>query len=194
MRTIYTLVMSALVLAFFANCANNNNAQKANDKMDSGCLMLQLNQLNAATRANCNYNYAGIAGFSNFNSTRGYAFTAANAQSIFAQGCTGASQPVYSEIKGLGCVDSRNLSYVGQPAVYSLDSSSTSFTLTSQAVPYYQQYQYGATGWNAGYNYTNANLYGGFNVMRACDTSDPCPSGLICRSPYSDTNLGLCYY
>jgi hypothetical protein len=194
MKRLYTMVMSALVLAFLTNCAPSNNSTKAADKMDSGCFMLQLNQISTPTRANCNYNFGSTSGFSAFNTTRGYAYTGATAQTIFAQGCTNYTQPVYSELKGLGCVDSRNLNYAGQPAIYSLDSSSANFVLTSQAVPYYAQNQYSQSGWNSNYSYTNASQYSGINVLRACDTSEPCPGGQVCRSPYSDTSLGLCYF
>jgi hypothetical protein len=164
--------------------------------MNSGCFVTQISQPGVSNRSVCNYNYAAVSGFSSFDATRGYTYASASPQTVLAQGCSAYSQPVYSETKGLGCVDSRNLTYSGQPAYYAFDGASGQFVLVSSAVGYsqYNGYNgYSTTGWNTGYAYSNAAMYSG-NVLRACDSSDPCPSGQICRSPYSDTTVGVCYF
>lgn len=194
MKAIYIGVLSAMVLALSANCAKKDDGPKATATMSSGCFMLQMNTYSSQGRTICNFNYsayAASAGFSNFDSTRGYQYSSTNMATMLSQGCQSYSQPVYSETKGLGCVDSRNLNYYGTPAYYTLDTNGQTFVLGARPI---STNQYGQLGWNMGYGYSSATAAYSGAVLRVCDSSEPCPSGLVCRSPYTDTTLGVCYY
>jgi hypothetical protein len=190
MKTIYLLALSATVVMLFANCGKKDEPATGKAEMGANCYYVQTNQSTTANRTYCSYNYASVQGFTNYTSANGYAY----ASSFWgaATGCSAYQTTVYSEGKGLGCVDSNRLNMNGQPAMYNLDSSRGIFILTPATI-YPQNTIYG--GFSSGFAY---NTGSSGNVLRACEGSgDPCPSGLTCRSPfgpYQGSAIGVCYY
>jgi hypothetical protein len=158
--------------------------------MNATCYVAQTNNYSSATLAaqgtNCNYNYDATPGFTRYQG----AAVGGYLSSSSGLGCSGIQSTVYSDSKGLGCVDSTYINMMGVPARYVLQANGT-FTTVSVATPLpYSQYQnnFGGVGSGSGI---------GATVLRSCDGSEGCPGSQVCRaaSPTSVNayGLGICY-
>lgn len=187
MKRVLMGLFAVLVMATFVNCGKKDDGQQASANMGASCYNVQTNSATSGNRGVCNYNFSAYSGFTTFNSSSSTSYT-----SSWMGGTTGCSSyqvMAYSPGKGLGCVDSGRLNYNGIAARYQLDTYTNEFVLLNQTAS--TTYPYGTNN----YNYQQYQYSSGATVVRVCDDSEPCPSGLSCRSPLGNTpTLGVCYY
>jgi hypothetical protein len=229
MNKIYLSIVGALIVGLFANCGKKDDDHNGASEMASTCYLMQTSAVgtNPAQSGQCNYNYAA-AGFSNatnINNGYGqgagqYGYTAGYSGYGGAYGqpttptCStsvnGTQQMlVYSNSKGIGCVDTSRLFMSGQVATYDLNRTTMNFSVVPTPAtlysnnPYAYQNQYANSGYNSGYNTGYANsAYSTLSptmVLRVCDANETCASGQTCRSPFGPTPqiaspIGVCYY
>jgi hypothetical protein len=150
-------LLSGLCLLLLPNCGNNNSSSTAGPgaaTMSAQCMSYPSTGMVGQP---CTFPYSNYSGFSAYNN-----------------GCTGSQVPVYSASKGLGCVDTSQMSMIGTPVQYALQ---------------------GAAFVPVGYQ--------GGQVLRACDSVDQCASPNRCLPPYASnpygygtpagTGLGVCF-
>lgn len=198
MKRVSYVLMAVATLAVFANCGKKDDGPNATATMNAGCYNWQTTTSVPQQRTSCAFNYSAYSsqGFSNYGSgSTSYTSNTWNSWGNTANynGCSSYQAMVYSAAgKGLGCVDSGRITYSGIPARYQLNPATNEFMLLPpQALG--SGYGYGNTSYPV--QYDNSTTTGSI-VYRVCDDTDPCPSGLSCRSPLGNipTSLGLCYH
>lgn len=195
MKTLNLALACALTLGLLANCAKKEDEKKGADQMAATCYYVQTSQNGTAQRSYCAFNYSAYPGFYNYASS---GFTSTSWTGSMS-GCTAGTQAVYSDQKGLGCVETRFLDYNGEYARYQLDSVSGQFVLAARMSQ--TNYMYGSSAYGISSPSSYLDPYSTLSsqvVLRACeDTNDPCPNGLTCRSPFGlqrASVIGVCYY
>lgn len=229
MKKVYSILICAAVLASFANCGKNDDQKRgAPADMSAQCYQMQMasGAYNGQNVGQCSYPYASAsyAGFGpanivggGFGSTYGSMYGATNPYVYGGAGmgmsaCNAGMAQAYSPSKGLGCVETRNISASGQPVIYGL--SGTNFTTVSQFNPTYAaQAQYGQYGqmnpygqynpynpYTSGWGTTNSMLIpqSQSQLYRVCDNAEPCPGNQTCRNPLGpmvgQAPIGICYF
>ena len=192
MKTVYLGLFLAAFFGVFANCAKKDDGPKASGDLSAVCFNTQMmqgtQQFGGPIQPNttCGYNYQAVGGgFTQYNAVGGMNMGMTN----IASGCQqGYQEVVYSPTKGLGCVQSQQLTMSGMPARYQLNQMAGVFQLAPQT-PFMPQQQ-----WYP-YNQFGANQQ---QVLRVCDPSEPCPGGQNCRAPAPGmpamNGIGICYY
>ena len=160
MKKLYVTLLSGLCLLLLPNCGNNNGSSST---PGPGATTMSAQCVNAGTGIPgqpCSFPYSNYQGFTAYNG-----------------GCTGTQSPVYSASKGLGCVETSQMGYIGTPVQYQYSPQTMSF------IP--------------------VGIQGG-QVLRACDSVDQCASPNRCLppvpaqsmygyAPAASTGLGVCF-
>jgi hypothetical protein len=208
-KAMCTLALVCVAIGSLTRCGKKDDPA-AQQNMNAGCFMAQTSSYATTAQGGCGAIYNSAQGFSGYRSQNqtGYVNGYYQQQSSYyggagganlAGGCTGGYQMVvYSELKGLGCVDATNIFASGAVARYAFDGMGT---IVLQG-PLYNNQASGTGGGAYGGQFANNSQYNSQNsassVLRTCDGSEICPSGLTCRSPFgpytTGSSLGLCYY
>ena len=230
MKKRYSFMVCLAVLGAFANCGKHEDSAKPPVEMSGQCLLTQRNNptmgMNtmtwgqptypqyAANNGPCSYNYqmASAQGFAPAGMSTGMVSSFGGTMWGAGNGaCYGNTVQVFSPSKGLGCVDTTNITISGQPVIYDLNQSTLNYSPISSPIPNFAAYQYqmqsqqgfGWTGstfgntWGGAGN-TSIVPQGNTQAYRVCDTAEQCPNAQYCRSPRGPMSgagpIGICYF
>jgi hypothetical protein len=194
-KLICSLALVCMALGSLTRCGKKDDPAPQQN-MNAGCFMAQTNNYYSAGQGTgCGAVYNSAQGFSAYRAQNQTGYVNGGYNQSLSAGCMGGYQMVvYSELKGLGCVDANNIFASGALALYAFDGMG-SIVLRG---PYYNNQSGGMGGGAYGSYNNNQNLNLSTSILRTCDGSEPCPSGLSCRSPFgpytTGSSLGVCYY